>query len=250
MNHAPNDSDKQIPSSWAAWTRIVLASGTALLWGILFIYAFGTAGVLAIPGKGAIHFGPFAMDSTMAELMLVIELVMLVLIPLVTARLLGYCRVQLGRWGLAGLGSLLAWLGGYWVSSLGIVNLSYRLTYSNVSANYAHALPLATAAACFLAVAWLGASATLWRYSKDFLVGLAVGIALATINGVWNVYVIGGDSRSTFHDFWIVPPFIWTSAVLFIERAAGRADRAAYLVWMGLMMVMFILPIVVIRTFR
>jgi hypothetical protein len=232
-----------------AWIKVTFSWAAALLSGLSFFPIMLAIAALAFPGSRAIHFG-YAVDKTALTVILVFEIGLMALVPLVTARLLGYCRVRFWRWGLAGFGSLLAFAGGYWFGSLGLANLSAWLTRSNIIANYLHTVPFATAGACFLVVSWLGASATLWRYRERFLLGLAVGIVLATANGIWNLYVIGGDSGATFHDFWIVPPFIWSSAVLFIERAAGRADRTAFLVWLGLTAVMFILPYFVIRFLR
>lgn len=175
---------------------------------------------------------------------------LIALVPLVTAWRLRYCRVQLWRWGLAGLASLVAWFIGWWISGTLTRNFSAWLLRSNAVERQVHALPLAVAAACLLAVAWLGASSMLWQRWKAFLSGLAVGIILATLNGIWNLKLVGEDSPFIQHNFWIVPPFIWTSAVLFIERGAGRTSRIAIFVWLGLTALMFILPYLVIGFFR
>jgi hypothetical protein len=229
------------------WLRLVLAWFAALLAGVCFIAIFVTAGGYAIQGFMGAQRDP--VTDRFFLLLLLVESVILVFITLVTARLLGYCRVQLWRWGLAGFGSLLVWFGIWYFSSLGIANLSHGLTRSVMLAAYIHALPFATAAAGMLVVSWLGASSTLWRYWKGLLLGLAVGILLATINGFAD-WKMSNSGSFTLHAFWTALPFVWTSAVLFIERAAGRVDRNAYLVWLGLTLVMFVLSIAIVRSVK
>lgn len=233
-----------------AWIKVTFSWAAGLILGLSLMLAFAAIAVLAFPGTGVIHIGPLVTNETILTLILVVEISLIALVPLVTAWRLRYCRVQLWRWGLAGLASLVAWFIGGWISGTLTRNFSAWLLRSNAVERQVHALPLAVAAACLLAVAWLGANSMLWSKWRGFLLGLAVGIGLATLNGIVNLRLVGGDSPFTLHNFWIVPPFIWVSAVYFIERAQGRADRTAFLVWLGVIGLMFVLPYLVIRFLR
>lgn len=229
------------------WLRLMLTWLAALLAGLSFFPAALATVSLGLSGGRNIHFG-FVIETATLKVIWLAEIALIALVPLVTARLLGYCQVRFWRWGLAGFGSLLVWLGIWYLSSLGNINLSYWLMRNALISYYAHALPFAIAAAGMLAVSWLGASTILWRNWKGLLQGLGVGILLATINGTLKVTVLHESSSLMLSDFLVGLPFVWTSAVLFIERAVGRVDRNAYLVWLGLTLVMFVLSIVIVRS--